>query len=116
MAKRTMLLQKQMTTTKADDSLTIDVAGKWNLIALEAKYEGTPCNGSAWFEPVERIGVWGSITAIGIVGNNHFCSASNLVWHGKLPLQNDRNNKIIVGLRGGDVAYPFSLSILLEEK
>ena len=105
-----------MTTAAADDSLTIHAPpGEWNLVALEAKYEGGPCLGTAWMEPVQKSGVWASVTAIGLAKNSMFCSASNLLWHGKLPIPNT-DARVIVGLRDGQIGHQFSLRILLEEK
>lgn len=116
MPKRTDTRQAFTTTVGSDDTLTIKVVGRWNLIAVEAKYEGPSCTGTIWYEPVEKSGAWGSITAIGLATNNYFNSASNLLWQGKLPLQDNRINKIIAGLRGGEATHNFSMSILLEEK
>jgi len=105
-----------MTTAAVDDSLTIHAPpGEWNLVALETKYEGYPCLGTAWMEPVQKSGVWASVTAVGLASNSMFCSASNLLWHGKLPLPNT-DARVIAGLRGGQIGVQFSLSVLLEEK
>lgn len=116
LAKKTVTLQTFKTTTIISDSLTIKIPpGKWNLMALEAKYEGYPCVGTAWFEPVQKSGVWGSVTAVGLCKNSVFGSAENLLWHGKLPLT-ELDARVIVGLRDGQIAVQFSVSILLEEK
>ena len=116
MAKKTAFLQNYKTTTIADDYVIIPVVGRWNLIAIEAKYDGYPCLGAIWYEPAQKSGIWGSVTAIGLKSNPHFASPSHIVWHGKLPLQDDSNNRIIVGLDDGEIGSQLSLSILLEEK
>jgi len=116
LAKKTATLQAFKTTVAANDSLTIKIPpGDWNLMALESKYEGYPCLGTAWFEPVQKSGVWASITAVGIAKTHVFSGTENLLWNGKLPLT-ETDARIIVGLRDGEVGVQFSLSILLEEK
>ena len=116
MAKKTVTLQAFKTTVADDDSLTIKIPpGDWDLVALESKYEGYPCLGTAWFEPVQKSGVWASVTAVGIVKTHVFSGAENLLWNGRLPLT-ETDARIIVGLRDGQIGVQFSLSILLEEK